>query len=336
MNDDAVKQWRLLLPPWLRFLPADLLACLGFTLLTVGVTVVPLVRETPIRFVFGILFVSFVPGYALVAALFPRRASIPDVSETVDNQRGITVGERTVLSVGLSIVCVTLVGLALNSTPWRIRLTPILVSLSALVFVLVLIAARRRQALSVKKRFSVSWREPVMALRSEILGYDSRRDTVLTVLLFVSLLFAVGSIGYAIAVPTPDESYTEFYLLTEQENGNLTASDYPTTFTAGVPEEVVVAVESHERESTTYTVLVEIQRVQANGSTTVIEHERLDRLQAEVGPDETWQQKHTVVPSLTGDRLRLTYLLYRGEPPKNPTVENAFHDLQIWVNVTEG
>jgi uncharacterized membrane protein len=33
--------------------------------------------------------------------------------------------------------------------------------------------------------------------------------------------------------------------------------------------------------------------------------------------------------------LRLAYLLYKGEAPPEPTVENAYREVHLWVNVTE-
>jgi hypothetical protein len=38
---------------------------------------------------------------------------------------------------------------------------------------------------------------------------------------------------------------------------------------------------------------------------------------------------------MTGERLRLTYLLYRGAPPQTPTTDNAYRELHLWVNVTQ-
>jgi len=45
---------------------------------------------------------------------------------------------------------------------------------------------------------------------------------------------------------------------------------------------------------------------------------------------------HTVAPTLPGERLRLVYLLYKGDPPAEPTVENAYREVHLWVNVSEG
>lgn len=37
---------------------------------------------------------------------------------------------------------------------------------------------------------------------------------------------------------------------------------------------------------------------------------------------------------MTGDELRLQYLLYRGSPPATSTQSNAYREVHLWVNVT--
>ena len=73
------------------------------------------------RYLFGSVFVLFLPGYCLIKALFS--------SKELDNI------ERFALSVGLSLALVPLVGLLLNYTPWGIRTTPVTLGLLALTLV---------------------------------------------------------------------------------------------------------------------------------------------------------------------------------------------------------
>ncbi|RQG96014.1 DUF1616 domain-containing protein [Natrarchaeobius chitinivorans] len=68
---------RLLLPEPLRALPADLVGVLAVTLLVNIAVFVPIVRETPLRIVLGLIFVLFVPGYVFIAALFPEAGESP-------------------------------------------------------------------------------------------------------------------------------------------------------------------------------------------------------------------------------------------------------------------
>lgn len=85
------------------------------------ITVYTTPENTPpyvyIRFLLGSIFILLLPGFSLIKALFPTRE--------------ISSLERIVLSVGMSIVLVPLVGLILIYTPWGITLTH--TSLSLLV-----------------------------------------------------------------------------------------------------------------------------------------------------------------------------------------------------------
>ena len=83
-----------------------------------------------VRWVLGLQFVLFIPGYVTTQTLFPRGRNLNPI-------------ERCGLSVGLSIVEVPLVAFMLNLTPWEVRLTPIVISLSILTVGLSLIVLAR-------------------------------------------------------------------------------------------------------------------------------------------------------------------------------------------------
>lgn len=343
MPADSDPRWRVYLPPAVQDMPADLAAVVALVVLTVLSVVLPGVRETPIRILLGLLFVLFVPGYAFIAALFPEagtRGSDPDSTSAVESvapsrDHGIDGIERVALSFGTSIAVVPLIGLALNFTPWGIRLAPILISVSGFTLVAVFVGTWRRATLDPDDRFEVPYREWIARARRELFEPDTKTDLALNVLLVVSILLAVGSVGYAVAVPQQGESFTEFYLLTEDEDGDLVADGYPTDFVAGEPKSLVVGVTNQEHERVSYTVVTEVQRVEtANNSTTVLESESGPRFSPTLEHNETWTRQHQIAPTMTGERLRLTYLLYRGDPPATPNTENAYRELHLWVNVT--
>ncbi|HOS68323.1 MAG TPA: DUF1616 domain-containing protein, partial [Methanoculleus sp.] len=106
--------------------PGDLVAIAAVTAITLACVYVPVLNESFLRILFGVAMVLFIPGYALIAALFPARGDLDGI-------------ERVALSFGLSIAVVPLIGLALNYTPWGIRLDPILASLT--LFTLAMTAA---------------------------------------------------------------------------------------------------------------------------------------------------------------------------------------------------
>jgi len=370
----------LLLPEPVRELPADLAAVVGLVGVACLFVLVPVLNETPLRVVLGLPLVLFLPGYALIAALFPEAGSTPVASDGVtaesdgdsssENEAdsgaaaeagaaaanadenedsflggapgmgsaGIDGIERVALSFGLSIAVVPLLGLILNFTPWGIRLGPILVTISGFTLGMTAVAAVRRRALPEDERFHVPYRQWIDIGRSELFNPENRLDAALNVLLVASVLLAVGSVAYAVAVPPQGEAFTEFYLLTEDEDEELVAADYPSEFRLGESQPVVVGIGNHEGGTEEYTVVVQLQRVETTGNeTTILEREEIDRFQSPaVADNETWQRTHGIQPTMTGERLRVQYLLYRDAPPGAPTAENAYRDLHLWIDVSEG
>ncbi len=88
--------------------------------------------------------VLFLPGYSLIATLFPRKDDLDAI-------------ERIALSFGLSIAVVPLLGLALNYTPFGIRLSPILIVLSIFTVSLAICAYVRRSRIPEGNRFVVEF-----------------------------------------------------------------------------------------------------------------------------------------------------------------------------------
>lgn len=81
------------------------------------------------RYVLGAIFVLWLPGYAFIKALFPAQPSAKKPEKNLDPV------ERVALSMGMSLALVPITGLLLNYSPWGIRFTPIVLSLTALTLV---------------------------------------------------------------------------------------------------------------------------------------------------------------------------------------------------------
>jgi len=106
-----------------------------------------------IRYVLGIIFILWLPGYAFIKALFPQtlpfaRALAHSLGTTEKNLDTI---ERVALSLGMSIALVPIVGLLLNYTPWGIRLTPIVLSLTTLTLAFATTAIAREYQIRTKQ-----------------------------------------------------------------------------------------------------------------------------------------------------------------------------------------
>jgi uncharacterized membrane protein len=305
----------------------DLLGIVAAVVATGVVIFTPLIRTTPLRIVLGIAFVLFVPGYAFIAALFPEKS----VGNKSDPASGIDGIERVALSFGSSIALVPLVGILLDYTPWGIRLVPIFVSLAGLTLGLTAIAMVRRRQLPPTQRGQIptGWTQWI---RGKLFEPDDRIDLVLNTALIVSVLLAISSVGYAITAPSQGESFTEFSLLTENENGELVADDYPTNFTVGESQSLVVSATNQEGHSMNYTIVVELQQVTASdGTFQAQETDRLYLFTPQIQAGETWRRAHLITPSITGERLRLQYRLYRGSPSVEEDTE-PYRSLHLWVS----
>lgn len=110
--------------------------------MTIIFVLVPPLNATPLRTILGIPMVLFLPGYSLIAMLFPRKSDLDGM-------------ERLALSFGLSIAVVPLIGLGLNFTPFGIRLVPVLLCISSFTLVMCALAYLRRSKLPEDERFSV-------------------------------------------------------------------------------------------------------------------------------------------------------------------------------------
>ena len=88
-----------------------------------------------LRYAFGFILATFLPGYCLTEALFPRKNAMDEI-------------ERFTFSVGLSFAVTALVGLFLSFTPFGLSLTTALITLGSLVIFLALAAFKRKQEIN--------------------------------------------------------------------------------------------------------------------------------------------------------------------------------------------
>ena len=98
------------------------------------------------RNILGIIFILWLPGYALIKAIFPENMPIKTSSEKLD------AIERIMLSIGTSLAIVPMVGLILNYLPWGIRLLPVTLALIGLTLIIASAAAAREYMALYKLR----------------------------------------------------------------------------------------------------------------------------------------------------------------------------------------
>jgi uncharacterized membrane protein len=267
----------------------------------ISLVLVPLVEFSSgaLRIALGLVFVLFSPGYSLIAALFPKRSDLSGI-------------ERVALSFGLSIAVVPLIGLALNYMPWGIRLYPILVSLLVFIVAMTAVAWHRRRRLAPEERFQIGLQSKLHSVRHSWAG-QGRWDRILTVLLVVAILGAIGALGYVIAKPKVGERFTQFYILGPEGK----AEGYPREVTLGQSASVILGIANHEHQPTSYRVEI------------VIDGQKVGTL----GPialahEEEWEENVSFSPIRAGPRQKVEFWLYRDEG------EEVYLKTHLWVDVS--
>jgi uncharacterized membrane protein len=141
-------------------LPADLAVVVGLALLATGLLLWPSGGPL-VRLVGSLPLFVFLPGYAIVAALFPEEGE--SVSRGGDRHglgvfdRTVTPLERLAYAVGTSIVVVPLAALAVDVALSGLSVYPVALSLSGITVGAAVVAGGRRAALPPERRFRVPY-----------------------------------------------------------------------------------------------------------------------------------------------------------------------------------
>ncbi|HEY95403.1 MAG TPA: DUF1616 domain-containing protein [Dehalococcoidia bacterium] len=254
--------------------------------------------DNSLRIIPGIPFILFLPGYSLIAALYPRKT-------------GISGTERVLWSIGLSIAIVPLIGLCLNLIPPGISLIPVAISVTSFMFIMSVVAWYRRRSLVEYERFSVSF------TLSSLLRW--REQTTLDRALFVgitlAILCAICVIGYKITDPVAEERITEFFILNVEGD----AYDYPDQVKLAEEAKVLIGITNSEHNEMTYRLEVKVDGAFYN---------MIERIT--LGHNETKQTEITFSFTHVGDNQKVEFILYRGDETK-PLVT----PLHLWIDVFE-
>ena len=281
-----------------QFTSLDLMLIFFLTVLTAIFIVIPELNDTFVRTILGLFLILFIPGYSLIAALFPKKDDLDSI-------------ERTALSFGLSIAVTPLIGLALNYTSYGIRLTPILISLSAFTIIMVLIAYIRRRRVPEGEKYYVNFNGFISSIKGIFKG-ESKTSKLLSIVLIIAILLAIGTTAYIIIKPNKGETFTEFYIL----GPGGQASDYPTNITVGQNASVIIGIVNHEQETVDYNLIVT-----SNGN--IISNTNIT-----LTNDNKTEIPYTFSESAAGQK-NVEFLLY-----KLPDTTNIYRSLHLFVNVT--
>jgi|WetSurMetagenome_2_1015567.scaffolds.fasta_scaffold94178_2 uncharacterized membrane protein len=252
-----------------------------------------------IRIILGIPFLLFIPGFALLSALIPRKEP-QHIVETIT------------LSFVLSLAVDPLLGLIINYTPWGIRLDTVLYSVSIFVFICLVIARVRihnlHPVLQVPKEQVINSNEV-----KQPFFVSGVKNTVLTIVMVITCAGALGLILYFIMTPKSQEGFTSFYIEQQQTNPDISLMQLK----VGEEGKVTVAINNEEGIQSHYRIEVFI-----NGEKS-----------GEVGPIElAWKQEWhgdvSFTPT-TASRQKIELSLYR-----NDGMTPYFKPLYFWIDVS--
>ncbi|MDQ2051485.1 DUF1616 domain-containing protein [Natronolimnohabitans sp. A-GB9] len=297
-----------------------------------------------VRVAIAIPLVVFLPGYALVSVLFPSEPndeyqSFDTATTGLETPRLVTGGleplERFVLSVVFSISLVPAITLFASATPGGITLETVLSGIALLTVSLSLLAIVARYRCRPERRFT-----PGLSVKSLFFTrrgpnvYDRIESRPYNVAIVIGLVVLLASGGFAIANPPQHDGFTEFSVETENVTAD-TETMYESNYTAGETAALEATITNNEHEDREYTTVAVLERVSDGDgdNATVTEREELDRTAATVADGETQTQSLEVTPTMQGDDLRMTLLLYEGEPPSEPTSENAYRTIHLPIEV---
>ena len=299
--------------------------------------------EGAVRTVLAIPLVLVLPGYALVSALFPDKPN--DDYQSFDTKKtglgspllvsgGLEAIERAILSIVFSVALVPAITLFAAVTPGGVTLEPILIGLSMLTVMLALLAIGTRYRCPADRRFvpSVASISPFFT-RDRPSPYDRVNNRPYNVAIAVGLVLLLASSGFALANPPQHDGFTELSVETKNVTGEIDTM-YDSTYTAGASQELTVTITNQEHETRRYTTVVLLQRVSSEGdSVTVHESTALDKEAVTVADGESTRQPLEITPTMQGSDLRLAVLLYEGDPPAEPTADNAYRVVRLPIEV---
>lgn len=316
---------------------ADFVVILLFLVFLNVTLVVVQPQSVPVRIALTGPLLLFLPGYVLVTTIFPWSSLPEQTSETgiITQYCDLNGAERAGLSFGLSVILLPIFGLLIGVAQWGYTVDTVILLLSVFVALGAVASVIRRQRVPANARFRVPFKSWFGTL-SQFLRAGGSLNTAVNAALIVSVALALVTVGYAFAAPQDGEQYSSLQLLTETEDGEYVTGNYPEELTAGEEEELVVAIENHEQTQTEYTVVAQVERVDiGENDTTVRSSETLWETSTTVEPGGVARTEHTISPEMTGENLRISYYLYRGDAPEPPTSESAYHHVYLWVDVNE-
>lgn len=327
----------------------DFLAAIVVSVLALVVAVDVVSVPAPVRVALLMPLVLVLPGYTVVSTLYPARRTLERDSEPHLLQRSLGGPQRLALSVGLSLVTIALSTFAYNFTSYGITPGPVATVATAITVLFSLFAIVARLRLPADHRAAVLGPGTLDAVRDRLtvpnrnlltsrpFVPETGTQRLFNVLFVASVLVFAGSVVFVAAVPTSpatEGEFTEYYLLQKTGDGEFAAENFPESVSRGEQLTLYVGIENHEQSRETYTTVVLIQQVDDSGEQ-VLSQRQLGTFETTVDAGERTREGFEFSPSKSGE-TRVVFLLYKGDPPANPSMESAYRAVRLQFTVGGG
>ena len=258
-----------------------------------------------LRIIFALPLLIFLPGYMLIAVIFPKRGELSSI-------------ERFTFSIVFSIAITVFDGFGLNYTLWGFRSDSIAKSLSLIIGILFLLTFIQRwryrtESYSISLSDIISFYHTLKNKEPETgPDQDHALEKMLVKTMIIAILIVSAMLIYA-KVTTEPEKFTSLYIL----GADGKARDYLTEVSIGEPYTILVGVENQEYAPINYTL-----RVNFGGKT-------LGEFPIFLDHDSKWLNNITVIPELvssiaSGNKTKLEFELFKDN--------RSYRSVHLFVN----
>lgn len=264
-------------------------------LILTGLILVVVFFSDFLRIILGLPFALFLPGYLLMATLFPKKNELGGLA-------------RIALSIGLSIIIVPLIGLVLNYLSWGVKLVPMMLSLIAFDIVLIFLSWYRQTRLPEEERFSLTFNI------NFVKWADKTKSTkVIHMALLITVFLLLVTSAFVLSSPKTGKSFTEFYITGTED----VMAGYPKQLQVGENGTVKAIIINNEKQKTSYRIEIRLdgELVQTIAPIT------LENL-------EKWEETVLFQAEEPKDMAKVDFLLYRDGQDRK-----AYRQLRLWVEI---
>ncbi len=248
------------------------------------------------RIILGLPYILVIPGYLLTVILYPKK----------DHLENIT---RVILSIGLSIIIVPVIGLIHNYLSLAVDLQPMMLTLTVFNMVLLVLSWLSRKKIPEEERFEFKVKVNITELKNKM-----KENKHIYSVMIITGVFIIALFIFMLSFPKNSVDFTEFYIT--GPDGRIV--EYSGQIRTGEDIKVNVIIVNHEQETTKYRLVI-----RANGYLIQSVYQlKLNYL-------ERWEKVVLFRIEKPDDVIKIEFLLYTNESV------TPYRQLQLWVKAVD-